>query len=81
MFNSFPEYLMALRNKRGLEAQVAAALCGCSKETWSHFECGRRKPTAAQLYAMSRLFRVSMTTLYVASDPVEADAARKRAGR
>jgi len=71
----FGKTLRAMRGR--MPAQLAAARCGVSKELWSHYEHGIRRPDADALYAMSKLFRKNMSALYELASPIQAQQARE----
>lgn len=75
---TFTEFLVDARQRRGITAAEASRRCGVSPSHWSHFEHGRKTPDEHVLYAMSKLFSVSMERLYVLAHPSESDVTRMR---
>lgn len=75
---TFTEFLVECRKRRGLTAAECARRCGVIPSHWSHFEHGRKTPDEHVLYAMGKLFSVSMERLYVLAHPSKSDITRMR---
>ena len=53
-FSNLPCRLKAWRTEKGIKVSAAARELGVAPSTWTHWETGRRFPTAALLLALIR---------------------------
>lgn len=58
-----PEKLKELRKAHGYTQDYVAAALGIVRQTYSHYESGRRKPSPDTLYKLAGLYNVSVDDL------------------
>lgn len=58
-----PEKLKELRKVHGYTQDYVAAALGVVRQTYSHYESGRRKPSPDTLYKLAGLYNVSVDDL------------------
>jgi transcriptional regulator with XRE-family HTH domain len=71
-FDSIGACIRAVRERRRLDTQDAAALLGVHRVTLNRYENGRRQPTAARLACIAAILAVPPALLYPESCTCEA---------
>ena len=61
--NSLPDRLRELRVARGLKQADVAAILNVAQQTYSHYENGKRRPSADMLYKLSGFYGISVDDL------------------
>lgn len=63
MGNSLGQRLKELRKVYNYSQDYVAEVLGISRQSYSHYETGRRKPSTEMLYKLSALYNVSLDDL------------------
>lgn len=63
MIKTLSEYLRELRIVNNYSQYYVADVIGKTRQTYSHYETGRRKPSSETLYKLATLYDVSVDTL------------------
>ncbi len=58
-----PEYLKELRKMQNYKQEEVASRLHISRQNYSHYETGRRKPSVSVLYKLAKLYGVSADDL------------------
>lgn len=61
---TFPEYLKQLRKSCHYKQDFVATNLHISRQTYSHYETGRIKPSVGVLYRMSKFYGVSVEDIF-----------------
>ncbi len=73
MSKTLSEYLRELRVVNNYSQYYVADVIGKTRQTYSHYETGRRKPSSETLYKLATLYDVSVDTLLHLSVEFDSD--------
>lgn len=61
--NTLPNTLKELRKANGFNQDYVASILGIVRQSYSHYETGKRCPSPEILYKLSRLYNISVDSL------------------
>ncbi len=71
---SLPEYLKHLRKLRGYKQKDIASWLHISRQTYSHYETGRIKPSVTVLYNIAQVYGISVDSILKRMGIAETDS-------